>query len=264
MRAFNRSRPISLEISLRKISKTAAQSQIANNSKSWLIENKSSAMASHLMRFCYCAECETVVGESVSMVRWFESDFCDIKCLSKFIRKNVTECIECHTQLTTQMIHAIKAISPTTPASKMKQSIVEKKEIMQFSSVSPFTAIYFCSGPCMDAYKMKNWICQYCSILSPRKSSQANESITGKSVFCSEECQKLMYICRSGNLFLVSSCAQCKKKKNITAQCVIDNTEYLMCSAACRLELELERNVNLGRFKIHIVLRAKKKIFESV
>lgn len=206
------------------------------------------------MRFCFCAECETVVEESVSMVRWFESDFCDINCLSKYIRKNVTECIECHTQLTTQMIRAMKAISLEMPAPKMNQSIVEKKEILQYSGGSPFTSIYFCSGQCMDAYKMKNCLCQYCSMPSPRKSTQANETITGKSVFCSEECQKLMYICRSGNLFLVSSCAQCKTKKNITAQCIIDNTEYMMCSAACRLIFELERNVNLGRFENDLVL----------
>lgn len=212
-------------------------------------------MAGNLMRFCYCAECKTVVEESVSMVRWFESDFCDTKCLSKFLRKNVTECIECHAQLTTQMIHAIKSFSRLAPAPKMSQSIVEKKEIMQFSDESPFAATYFCSVPCMDAYKMKNCLCQYCSMPTRRKSSPANETTTGKSQFCSEECQKLMYICRSGNLFLVSTCAQCEKKKNITAQCVIDNTEYLMCSAACRLNLELKKGVNLGRFKIRSALQ---------
>lgn len=214
-------------------------------------------MAGRLMRFCFCAECEAVVEESVNMVRWFEYDFCAITCLSKFVRKNVGDCSECHTKITPQPIHAIKAVPRALASIPLTSndtgSSSNQPNTIFVSSASQFISTYFCSALCSNAYKEKSDLCEFCFKPSTGNVDQDNDVAQRKSTFCSPACRKLMQICASFHQLFVAKCVQCDEKGKITQRCLLDDTEYLLCSPACRFRFEMDKDVNLGKSNISMV-----------
>lgn len=209
-------------------------------------------MAGRLMRFCYCAECETVVEESVNMVRWFEYDFCAIKCLNKFVRKNIGNCTECHTKITIQSIHAIKSVSPTATFARLVHeagpSTSTQPPSLVVSNASQFTAKYFCSAPCLNAFTLKTNLCDFCRTQLPGNKGQANnEAGQQTATFCSATCRMLMQVCSTFNQLFVGKCVQCGEKGNITQRCLLNDTEYLICSPKCLFDFEVVKDVNLGK-----------------
>lgn len=205
------------------------------------------------MRFCYCGECEAVVEETVTMVRWFESDFCNTKCLNKFIRKNATACHECRKELAAHPIHAIKSINATAAEPHSVESMVDGQPTLAFASAPLFATKYFCSADCLRAHKVKAVMCEYClkpTVAKAKATSGAGAVEAGghrNVAFCSEECRLLMQMSYNNHRLFVGVCDNCAKKANITQRCLVDGIDYTMCSFGCRFEFENKNEVNLGK-----------------
>lgn len=188
------------------------------------------------------------------MVRWFESDFCNTKCLNKFVRKNATACHECRKELATHQIHAIKSISPTATEPHSVESMVDGQPTLAFSSASLFAAKYFCSADCLNAHKLKAVMCAYClkptvakAVPVPSGSAAVEAAAHRKVAFCSEECRLLMQMSYNNHRLFVGVCDHCAKKANITQRCLVDGIDYTLCSFGCRFEFENKNEVNLGK-----------------
>lgn len=181
---------------------------------------------SKLQTFIYCAECEHIVKETISTVNWFELNFCAIKCLNKYQRKNTTKCFECNHQLTTQKIHVHKS-PPAVGTVAVTPGIVSAQPILN--------TFCFCSSKCLKRFKNRMHFCKYCFAITP-----ANQSC------CCDRCQHLMRICQSKDVRVNGKCSQCNSIEDIVVWATIDGQKYSFCSNGCFQNFTRKKEVELG------------------
>lgn len=196
-------------------------------------------MSNQIARYCFCAECEQLVNESVKMVRWFEMDFCDVKCLNKYIRKNAISCDHCKTELTTKKIHVIKSASKLSTGNNSK--VNNGSDMISISNVSPFETLYFCSSDCVYQHNAIAKRCNYCSITTNAGGTQKTSV-----VYCSNDCFSLHEMNRGKNSKLKQECSQCGEQKNVIKRLIVRGIKHSICSVECCLEFEAQQNVDFG------------------
>lgn len=198
-------------------------------------------MSNRIARYCFCTECEQLVGESVKMVRWFEMDFCDVKCLNKYMHKNAVCCNHCKTALTTKKVHVIKSASKSLASSNSK--VNNGADMISMSNVSPFETLYFCSTDCVNQHKAILKHCDYCSTIVSAKSSGGNQQMIR---YCSEECYLLHEMNCGKNAKCQKKCSQCGEQKNIIKRLIVGGVKHNICSIECCIEFEAQQNVDFG------------------
>lgn len=178
---------------------------------------------SKLQTFIYCAECEHIVKETLDIINWFEFNFCAVKCLNKFQRKNATKCIECETELTSKKLFVHKS-----PSNRIGSVGI-------ISSQSILDSFYFCSSDCLDGFKVRTKLCTFCfKILSKNKT------------FCSDRCRHLMQACVAKNFHISEKCSQCRTIKDIVARIMIDDEKHALCSNNCFNDFVKTNDIALG------------------
>lgn len=180
--------------------------------------------------FIFCAECDQIVNETIDTIRWFELNFCALKCFGKFYRKNAIVCHECESPLTSKKIQVRKLpnYSDTKSNTAAGQQVV-------LSSSSILDSIYFCSPKCLEGFENRVQLCKFCGALS-----------SSNQPFCSEKCRYLTIACNANTASGVGVCGECHEKNNIVVRMMVDNQKYIMCSSRCFEDFIKKNDLVLG------------------
>lgn len=180
--------------------------------------------------FIFCAECDQIVNETIDTIRWFELNFCALKCFGKFYRKNAIVCHECENPLTSKRIEVRKL--PNNPDTKSNTAAGQQIIV---SSSSILDSIYFCSPKCLDGFENRVQLCKFCGALS-----------SSNQPFCSEQCRYLTLACNANTRSGMVVCGECHEKKNIVIRMTIDKHKYYMCSSRCFEDFMKKNDLVLG------------------
>lgn len=164
-----------------------------------------------------CAQCQQMVIDDLHSVRWYDVDFCSLKCFRVYFECMFGVCATCQNAFTDgqmQIYHAAHSI------------------------------FAFCGADCMDTYRQLNDPCSFCYVQCSKNGRSART--VGKKKYCSLQCIKAdgRII---GKIFSGGQCYMCSKKHGIAYQVRTEQENlWNVCSNDCLMLFELDAKVKLG------------------
>lgn len=164
-----------------------------------------------------CAQCQQMVFDNSHSVRWYDVDFCSLKCFRVYFQCMFRVCATC-------------------------QNAFSDAKIQIYHSAHSIFA--FCDANCMETYRYLNVPCSFCYVQCSKNGRSART--IGKKKYCSLHCIKA-----SGRIigmkFTGGQCYMCSKKRGTTYQVKTEQENlWSICSNDCLKLFELHAKVKLG------------------
>lgn len=168
------------------------------------------------LEYFTCAQCQQMVFDNSQSVRWYDVDFCSLKCFRVYFECMFRLCASCQSTFTDgnmQIYHSAHSI------------------------------FAFCNANCLNTYRYLNDPCSFCFVQCSKNGRSART--VGKKKYCSLHCIKANGRI-IGTKFTGGQCYMCSKKRGTTYQVKTEQeNSWSICSTDCLRLFELHAKVEL-------------------